>query len=143
MNKRYEIVKMHICGFEESKNGVISYLSKYPVRVCVVDRKRGRVVDIETMHEYPYVKVINLTYLSDSNVKLEAGKRYACVEYATIISLELNSDELNKCNSVIKQLKQGYCFKDGNEELTNEEYLEMINSVQKTNKLVKKLKKRK
>lgn len=145
MNKKYEVVRMHICGFER-KNGVLtSDLSKYPARLCVFDRESKRVIDVETMHEYPYVKVINMKYFSsnENNLKMEAGKRYGCVEYATMLSIEVSSSELDRCKRIISLLNQNFKFKDGNSELSNEQYLDLIKNEEKTNKSSKKLKKRK
>ena len=145
MNNEYQIVKMHICSFLRTGGIDTACLGKYPVRLCVLDKNNRRAIDVVTMHEYPYVKMVNMKYLAPENndFKIEIGKRYACVEYKTILSLDLSSKELDRCKNIISLLNNGYKFKDGNKELTNEQYLQKVYNVEKTDKLVKKLKKRK
>lgn len=145
MNNNYEIKEMHICKFE-NKNGLLtSDLNKYPSRLCIIDKNNRRVIDVETQHQYPYIKITNMSYLgecskrSDINIK----KRYACLEYASLLYSQLDSNTLNRCEEIIKLLNSEYQFADGNDELTDEQYLEMVNLDKKVKNKEKKFKKRK
>mgnify|MGYP002512839092 CR=1 FL=1 len=40
--------------------------------------------------------------LEENDIKVEAGKRYGCLEYATVLSLELSSEELDMCKRIIE-----------------------------------------
>ncbi len=144
-NEKYQIVNMHICSFE-NRNGVLATnLNKYHDRLCVFDKQNNRVIDVGTNHQYEYIKIINMKYLSseNNNLKIEEGKRYACIPYTTLLNLEVDSKTLNKCGKIIQLLESGIIFPDGNNELTNEQYLEVINQSKNNTKTMKMLKKRK
>lgn len=145
MKNKYKIKEMHICKFEKEK-GLLNFdLNKYPSRICILDKQTGRVIDVETKHQYPYLKITNMSYLLQENKKedIDINKRYACLEYATLLYSQLDSRMLNSCEEIINLLNSGYEFPNGNDELTNEQYLEMVNSNKKTENQVKKFKKRK
>jgi len=142
MNKKYEIVKMHICSFDIVDGSLLTSLEKYPARLCVFDKENKRVIDVKTMHEYPYLRVINMTYIprKDNQKCVEMGKRYACIEYVTLLNFDLDSREIDECQNIINLLNKGYKFKDGNTELSNDQYLKMVNKKEKINRIVKKRK---
>jgi len=150
-NENFRISKIHICVFDkekESDNFFKLNINKYPVRICVIDEKRDIAIDVETKHQYPYVRIMNMSYSTDEQglEEVTRGKRAACVEYHLCPYLELNSQILDKCGEVIKLLKDGFKFPEGNLELTNEEYLKLINQskIEENNqKNRKKCKKRK
>ena len=138
-DKNYKIVKMHICSFER-KNGILLFdMNKYPERLCVHDKKNKIIIDVETGHKYPYVRVLNMqSFYNVEEIKdLTQDKRVGCMEYATCI-VELNKETLKSCKNIIKLLQDGKCFPDGNEILSNEQYLEMINE-SKNNEKTKKI----
>ena len=143
-DKDYRIVQMHICSFER-KNGVLTFdMNKYSERLCVHDKKNKIVIDVETKHQYPYVRVLNMqTFYDMDEVKmLTPDKRVGCMEYVTVI-FELNKEQLIACKKIISLLKKGKSFPNGNEVLSNEQYLEVINnskSVVKTKKIERKRK---
>lgn len=149
MENKPRITKLHICCFEKYNENILKMnLEKYPERLCIIDAEKNFVIDVETRHEYEYVKTVNMLYfLSDlESKKISPGKRVACFEYSFLSIGNLSSDELRKCKDIIELLKKGYKFPDGNQELTNEEYLELINTQkteEETKKMVKTRKKRK
>ena len=145
MKNRYEIREMHICKFE-NKNGLLtSDLNVYPSRLCILDKTNRIVIDVETGHKYPYLKITNMSYLNGDSKRenIDINKRYSCLEYASLLYSQLDSRMLNKCEEIIKLLNNGHEFPNGNDELTNEQYLEMLNSNKKTKNKEKKFKKRK
>ena len=145
MNNGYEIKEMHICKFEKEQGIFKSDLNIYPSRLCILDKKNNRVIEVETRHQYPYLKFINMSYLNGDSKKedIYINKRYACNEYASLLFSKLDSNTLNKCKKIIDLLNSGYQFPNGNDELTNEQYLEMINSDKKVKNKEKLFKKRK
>lgn len=135
----YEIVKMHICSFE-GKDGVLSFdIDKYPERLCVCDKSNKLVIDVETLHQYPYISGLNMQSFYDiSNAEtFSVGNRIGCIEYATC-PYELENESLEMCINIIEQLKLGQIFPDGNSILTNEEYL-LIAKVSETGEKIKKI----
>lgn len=134
----YKIVKMHICSFER-KNGILLFnTKKYPERLCVHDKKNKIVIDVETHHQYPYVRVTNMQdiYYKEDAKMLTPDKRVACMEYFTSI-YDLNKEELKQCKAIINLLQKGKSFLDGNQVLSNEQYLEIINNSKKGQKTKK------
>lgn len=143
-DKNYRILEMHICSFERKDNILSFDMNKYPERLCVHDKVNKIVVDVETYHQYPYIKVLNMQYFYDLNDAklLTPSKRVGCMEYATI-PYNLDKRTLRSCRTIIRMLQSGKIFPDGNEILTNEQYLEMINSSENINKTKKMVRKRK
>ena len=143
-DENYRIIKIHICNFERN-NGILSFnTKKYPERLCVHDKKNNFVIDVETGHKYPYVRVLNMQYFYyiDDVKSLTENTRVACMEYVTTIC-DLTKEQLRECKNTIKLLQMGKLFIDGNQVLSNEQYLEMINNKEKTNKTKKIVRKRK
>lgn len=138
---KIRIAKIHICSFERVSSKDFKFnTEKYPERLCVIDENNKIAVDVETKHQYPYVETtstlhfINNMYINQIN----EGQRVACFGYVIILPThDLSSKELDECNKIINLLKQGKNFKDGNKELTNEEYLEMINNSKHETKIKK------
>ena len=138
------VAKIHICVFEKNNENQIKIdIQKYPDRLCVIDEEKNIVIDVQTKHQYPYIRTVNRLYFAsnDDAARVKYGKRNACFEYHTMPMLEFTSLELDCCNEIIKQLKQGVKFLDGNEVLTNEEYLEAIKNEKTYNKVKKMIKK--
>ena len=143
-DKNYKILKMHICSFRR-KNGILTFdMEKYPERLCVFDKNHKMVIDVETGHQYSYIRVLNgQSFYDIEDVKmLTENNRVACMEYATFI-YDLEKETLEKCKNIIKLLQKGHVFPKGNEMLSNEAYLETINNVQNKEKSKKIGKKRK
>lgn len=142
---KIRIAKIHICSFEKVNDKDFKFnVEKYPERLCVIDENRDIVVDVETKHEYPYVETTStLHFINNMYInQISEGQRVACYEYVVMLpNQELSSKEIDECNKIFNLLKQGKSFKKGNEELTNEEYLEMINKAKVEPKIKKLFKK--
>lgn len=138
-DKNYRILQMHICSFER-KNGVLTFdMNKYPQRLCVYDKQNKIVIDVETGHKYPYVRILYMRdiYHKEDAKMLTPDKRVGCMEYATFID-DIDKETLKECKNIIKLLENGKIFPDGNKILSNEQYLEMIND-SKNNEKTKKI----
>lgn len=128
-DRRYKIAKMHICS-PERKDGILVFdTKKYPERLCVYDKKNNIVIDVETGHEYPYIRVINMQdiYNKKDAEMLMPNARVACMEYGILI-YDLDKEQLKECQNIIRLLRAGNVFPSGNLCLSNEQYLEMINN---------------
>jgi len=143
-DKNYKIVKMHICSFERKNGGLIFDMNKYPERLCVYDKQNKFVIDVETSHRYPYVRILHMRdiYHKEDAKMLTPDKRVGCMEYATFID-DISKEELKECKNIIKLLQSGKTFPDGNQILSNEQYLETINNQKNAVKTKKRDRKRK
>lgn len=144
MDNKYKILEMHICSFECSndKKYIKTDLNKYPKRLCILDKNNKIVIDVLTLHKYQYIRTINMKYCVDNykREKIISGKRYACFENEISLS-NFDSRTIKLCNKIMKLLDKGIIFKDGNEELTNDEYLKLIeNNKLKKEKIYRKKK---
>ena len=128
-DENYKIVKMHICSFERINGVLVFDKNKYPERLCVCDKKNKIVVDVETLHRYPYVRILNQQeiYYKEDVKFLTPNMRVGCMEYVTFLS-DISEDQLKQIQSIIRLLNGGYNFENGNLVLSNEQYLKMINN---------------
>ena len=57
MRSKIRIAKIHICSFDKLNGKDFKFnTTTYPERLCVIDENRGIAIDVETMHQYPYVE---------------------------------------------------------------------------------------
>lgn len=138
---KVRIAEIHICSFEKTDGKGFKFNTmKYPERLCVIDENKGIAIDVETEHQYQYVGVTStLHFVNEMHInKIKEGQRVACFEYYMILpSSNISLEQLNKCRDIINLLERGVIFKDGNQELSNEEYLNMINQPKKEGKIRK------
>ena len=134
-DKNHKIVKMHICSFERKDGMLVFDINKYPERLCVYDKQNKIVIDVETGHKYPYVRILHMRdiYHREDASMLTPNKRVGCMEYTTFID-NIEKEQLKKCKNIIRSLQNGKTFPDGNQILSNEQYLEMINNIEKGEK---------
>ena len=132
MSERYSINPIHICTFEKFENGIRPNLEEFPdVRLCVIDHELNKAIDVEHELQYDYLETMSsLYFINESSKKLKENKRAAIIP---VVLLNCSVEELNKAKTIIEKLEVGYKFDDGNEELSNEEYLKRI-SEEKINK---------
>lgn len=144
-SERYLITKMHISKFELAGERINPNFLNSPLRICVLDRQKEIAIDVETFCSYPYVKILNMQYLFgfDKISKYGLDKRYACVEHHSMVLGNVDLEILKRCKKVIMLLEQNFIFPDGNDELTNEEYLNITNDSKSSKKLRKAIQKRK
>ena len=117
----YKIVRMHIGSFERI-NGILAFdKNKYPERVCVHDKENKIVVDVETLHRYPYVRILNQQeiYYKEDVKFLTPNNRVGCMEYVTFLN-DIGEEQLKQAQSIIRLLNGGYNFENGNLVLSNE-----------------------
>lgn len=123
--------KIHIVPFERDKDNILKgCFDQYPPRLCVIDDDNSIAVDVETCMQYPYIRTFSSIYFYNEieKNKIKIGKRFACRPYVLFNEDSLSTDLLKRKKEIINLLNQGVTFPDGNEELTNEEYLELINN---------------
>ena len=125
MNDKYEIFEFNICTFKIKDEGVALNTKEFPKRrVCVVDNERKKVIDINQELEYDYIETLShLYFINESRKKIKENKRAAIFP---IMLLSLTMEQKEKANNIISMLENGHKFLDGNEELSNEEYLESL-----------------
>ena len=122
MENRYDTFEFYICTFKIKENGVVPNITDYPYRrLCVVDNKRKKVIDIEHELEYDYIETMSqLYFINESSKKIKENKRAAIFP---VIVLSLKLDQRKKVSSIINKIENGYQFPDGNDVLSNQEYL--------------------
>lgn len=143
-DQNIRLAKMHICKFNKINNNEFKInLSEYPERLCVIDESKGIVIDIETMHQYPYVNIMNMQHLCIDNFQknIIADKRVACIEYFNFGEFELDLSTIFKYHIIKKLIKNGKSFPNGNEELTDEEFLNIVHKNDHNNEIRKTYKK--
>jgi len=133
INKNIRIIKVPICSFTINADKKIKLdIQEYPCRLCVIDESKNIIVDIEHKLKYPYINKFDIL-----KIKENRGKRIGFIQYNSLELNKLSSDELKSCVEVVKLLNQNYTFMDGNEILSNQEYLDVINSSKKPEKAKK------
>lgn len=127
MKEKYSVNEVNICTFDTYENGLIRpNLNKYPVRrLCVIDNERKIAIDV--MHElkYDFLDTFNQDYfINGSSKKIKPNRRAALFP---LLYFSTDLDSLKRVRNIIQKLESGYEFKDGNEVLSNEKYLEIVN----------------
>ena len=123
MEERFEIIESNITNFIIIEEGVVKFDLAYPKRVCVLDREREIVVDINHKLEYDYIRFSpNNQLMKASYNKIKQNQRAAIYD----IKKYLSGEEQKKANEIIEYLKSGGEYTNGNLVLNNEQYLERI-----------------
>ena len=125
MEDEYSLSEVNICTMKEEIGGYRPNLYEYrETRLCVIDLKQKIAIDINHELMYDYLETINGSNFKDgANKKIQGEKRYAIFP---LYYLGKDLDYFYKAESIIKKLKSGYRFKDGNLALSNEEYLRRL-----------------
>ena len=122
INKKIRIIKVPICTFDITENKKIKLnIQGYPCRLCIIDERKKIIVDVEHKLKYQYINKFDLIELEKNK-----GKRIGFIQYNFLELNKLSSEELKICVDVVKLLNQDYNFKDGNQEMSNEEYLKIV-----------------
>ena len=126
MDKRYRITEVNICTFEYiSDKCVKPRLNSYPhFRLCVIDKEKSIAIDIYHELKYDFLKTLNMVYFINGSISNIRENKRAAVQ--PIITLDFTNDEIIRAKKIIKKLEEGYQFKDGNDVLNNEQYLELV-----------------
>ena len=138
-NSRYNVSWLQICPFERLKSGLLKpNREDYPYRLCVVDKKSGNVIDVKTNNSYKYIHTSSIYFMHEEAKKIIDGKRYAIRELQSSM-FSISEEDLKLAREIINKLNNNIDFVDGNEVLSNEQYLEIIK--EKNNKVKMKEKK--
>lgn len=125
-NSRYHVCWVQICPFEKLENGILKpNRDEYPYRLCVIDKKTDCVVDVKTHHKYDHIHTSLIYFLQEESKKIIAGKRYAINELQSSIFL-VSDEDLKNAEEIIYRLDNNIGFVEGNDILSNEQYLEKI-----------------
>ena len=137
MDKDYVITELYICTFDLSREKIISPNLDYPTRFCVLDKKRKIAVDIEHELQYDYIETISrLYFVENAAKKIKNNLRAAIFPY----HMPYKENDINiKGYKIIEQLKKGVIFQDGNDALSNEDYLNLVKK-EKPKKMIKRKK---
>lgn len=135
MNKDYELCALQICPFEIVNGQEKLYKpmrEDYPYRLCILDKKNKKAIDIQNEYEYDYIEMSIVYFLGNESKNIKENCRYAILKLDANHYHVSNSD-LVKAQIIRKKLSEKHLFADGNQ-IPNEEYLKMIkaeNEVQK------------
>ncbi len=125
MSKEYQVNQVNICPFKIMERGFKPLLNEYPTaRLCVIDKEQGIAIDVNHELKYDFLESSSMLYLlNGASKKIKENKRVAV---NSIVNFGLSNEEQAKVDNVIKKLEIGYEFEDGNDVLSNEEYLKKI-----------------
>ena len=132
MNKNYELCALQICPFEIREGKEKFYKPQrenYPYRLCILDKNNKKAVDIENEFMYDYIEMSLVYFLGNDAEKIKENCRYAILKLNANYCYVTNSD-LTKTQVIRKKLEDNCPFIDGNQ-ISNEEYLQMISEESK------------
>ena len=144
MSKKYQVNQVNICPFKISDRGFMPMLNEYPTaRLCVIDKEEGFVIDVNHELKYDFLESSSMLYLiNGASKKIRENRRVAL---NPLVNLGISDEDQKKVENVLYKLEIGYEFEDGNDVLSNEEYLrkieeekQVINEKPKTKKLKRK-----
>ena len=135
MNQKFLLRKIKICELKLNEDNSIIPDSRYPERICVIDKDNKIAIDLDLKLKYDYIETkSNLYFFSKSLDKIKQHERVAI--QPLIFPLLTEEDYVNALD-IISKIENGEQFPDGNEVYNNEEYLKLLNEKQKTKKLNK------
>lgn len=143
MNDRFSIAIMPICTFY-IKEGFVYPNTEYPSRLCVIDNKNNIVVDVKNELKYDYIKTMSNLYVINESIKKIRENKRAAIYPATFL-IDVSDYDRQHAENIMERLQAEEEFRDGNEALSNEEYLESLKNelVNEENSNVKIRKKKK
>ena len=128
---------LHVSPFKRTESGVISVDMSYPMRYCAVDHGNKIAIDIENKLQYDFVETISTLYIINNVFKnLKEGTRVAIAPEYKIFN---DAAVLNNYNKIKEQLEKGIKFKNGNDFLSNEEYLKTVKKEEEKTYKIKKI----
>ena len=125
MSKKYQVNHVNICPFKITDRGFIPMRNEYPTtRLCVIDRDEGFAIDVNHELKYDFLESSSMLYfMNGASKKIKENKRAAI---NPITNLGLSEEDKKKVENILWKLEIGYEFEDGNDVLSNEEYLRKI-----------------
>ena len=136
MNERFSIKEVFLLPLTFSSMEYLKLDFDYPTRVCVIDNKEKIAIDIQMGLKYDYIETQSKLFIFNEYVdKIKENKRVAMGTIKNISSIDENLIKLGK--SIIKKIENKKLFIDGNDVLSNEEYLKIVNNDQNDKSKIK------
>ena len=123
MPEKYQIKDVNICTFSFDKEGSIKpNLNEYPyIRTCLIDTEKNIAIDINHEVEYDYLQTQSrLYFINGASEKIKENKRAAIFSYYVV---SVDPEVEKKAKDIVKKIEKGVKFPDGNDVLSNEDYL--------------------
>ena len=141
MKDRYKICELQICPFDIiiTENKTKFYKAdrnNFPYRLCVMDKKLKKAIDVLSEKCYDYIEMSIVYFLGNEASKIKKNNRYAILPM-NVDFRKYSDEEIKKAEKIKNNMLAGIIYEDGNN-YSNEEYLESIKQVEKTNKKIKK-----
>lgn len=144
MSEKYTIEMLYICPLVHLSGLNIVPDLQFPPRLCVVDREMGIAIDVRTKLKYDYLETLSRLYIGATMEKAKGQSRIGIPAMFCDVKSET---DYKKALRLIEQLKLGKTFPNGNEVLSNKEYLFLVENENDNEKIndtkTKKLGKRK
>ena len=124
--EKYIVREVNVCTFNLADNGYVRVnIQDFPdLRLCVIDTENNIAIDVNHELKYDFLGTQStLAFYNFSIDKIKGNKRAALLP---INVSDLEDEQEKRVNAIIKKLKKGFEFEDGNEVLTNEQYLELV-----------------
>lgn len=128
MNNRFSLTHLYICPFEIHEDRKYPNIIDYPIRFCVLDNEQQVAYDVDLEIKYDFIPTVSgNNFVDGSEKKIVGNKRFAIypLDY-----LYLNQKMVKQAFKLIKKLEKGYKLIDGNEVMSNSEYLLLMQKEQ-------------
>lgn len=125
MSNKYSVNEVSICTFTFEDGIIKSNLNEFPqTRLCVINKEAGFAIDVRHELKYDFLETVSgLYFVSRAIDKINGNKRVAVFP---LVNLGLTEEERVMVNNIIKKLEAGCEFIDGNDALSNDEYLKVL-----------------
>lgn len=127
MNERFSIERVFLFPLTLSSQNYLKLDVDYPPRFCVIDKVKKIAIDIQMGLKYDYIETQSKMFILNGHAdKIKQNKRVAMGNISSLSSIDDNTIKLGK--KIIKKLENNEIFIDGNDVLSNEEYLQIVNN---------------
>ena len=141
MNERFKITNALICPVHLNEEENLKLHKDYHLRLCVIDLQNNIAVDVEHELQYIFIRTMSGLYyksiVASQNIN---NKRVVLRECDPMFGGTNDYDLMLKAREIKNNLKNGKRYPDGNEVLSNEEYLALLNKEKTQTKEKKKIK---
>lgn len=126
IKERFSIQSVFLLPLTLSTPNYLKLDFNYPPRFCVIDKEKKIAIDIQMGLKYDYIETkSNLFVLNEHADKIKENKRVAMGNITNLSNIDENTIKLGK--KIIKKIQNNDIFIDGNDVLSNEEYLQIVN----------------
>lgn len=127
----FKIRKARIGYIEKNKNGDIIF--KYvqseigKERIYVIDEKKSTAIDIDLLLSYPYIHTMNMQYIKEGQnlERFSPEDRIVCCSFGLSFN-SLSGKQLKNIEYIVESLRKNLMFPDGNKEMDNTEFVELM-----------------